>query len=270
MTRKNLNNNQSGFTLIELSIVLVIIGLIVGGILAGQDMIKAAEIRATIAQVEQYNTAVNTFRDKYRYIPGDLTGTYATQFGFIARSGAQGHGDGNRILEGCSAAAIGTASVFGCEVGLFWTDLSDSNLLAEAFNTAADTFVPACATASLCEALMPVTKLGRGNMLTVFGNAGRNYYEIHSITSVTTGTGAYGIADAMSPQEGFNIDDKLDDGKPLTGIVRAVTGSATALNTTAAAAAAAGVCVENGNSDYNTATEDFANTPSCGLRLLMQ
>jgi prepilin-type N-terminal cleavage/methylation domain-containing protein len=46
----------AGFTLIELSIVLVIIGLIVGGVLVGQDLVKAAGVRATISQIEKFNT----------------------------------------------------------------------------------------------------------------------------------------------------------------------------------------------------------------------
>ncbi len=50
---------SAGFTPIELSIVLVIIGLIVCGIWVGQDLIRAAHVRATITQVEKYNTAVN-------------------------------------------------------------------------------------------------------------------------------------------------------------------------------------------------------------------
>ena len=69
VTKKQGKNK--GFTLIELSIVLVIIGLIVGGVLVGQDLIKAAEIRATVSQVEGYNSAVNTFRLKYNGLPGD-------------------------------------------------------------------------------------------------------------------------------------------------------------------------------------------------------
>jgi prepilin-type N-terminal cleavage/methylation domain-containing protein len=48
-----------GFTLIELSIVLVIIGLIIGGVLVGQDLIHAAQTRAAVSQLERYNSAVN-------------------------------------------------------------------------------------------------------------------------------------------------------------------------------------------------------------------
>src|SRR5688572_21710023 len=60
-----------GFTLIELSIVLVIIGLLVGGVLVGRDLIKAAEIQKVISQAEQYKTVFYTFKNKYNCIPGD-------------------------------------------------------------------------------------------------------------------------------------------------------------------------------------------------------
>ena len=53
---------KKGFTLIEMSIVLVIIGLIIGGVLLGRDLISAAAVRAQIAQIEKYNAAVNTLR----------------------------------------------------------------------------------------------------------------------------------------------------------------------------------------------------------------
>jgi prepilin-type N-terminal cleavage/methylation domain-containing protein len=76
---------QRGFTLIELSIVLVIIGLIIGGVLVGQDLIRAAGVRATISQIEQYNTAVNTFMEKYGYLPGDIKDPDASNFGLPPR-----------------------------------------------------------------------------------------------------------------------------------------------------------------------------------------
>lgn len=51
-----------GFTLIEISIVMVIVGLLVGGILVGRELIAAAQMRGVLKVVEQSNTAVNTSR----------------------------------------------------------------------------------------------------------------------------------------------------------------------------------------------------------------
>jgi len=61
----------TGFTLIELSIVLVIIGLLVGGILVGRDLIEFAKVRAQITQLSDIETQIKTFELKYNCIPGD-------------------------------------------------------------------------------------------------------------------------------------------------------------------------------------------------------
>ena len=63
---------KKAFSLVELSIVLVILGLLVGGILTGQSLIRAAELRSVTTEFSQYQTAVMTFRDKYFAIPGDM------------------------------------------------------------------------------------------------------------------------------------------------------------------------------------------------------
>ncbi|MEQ1788912.1 MAG: type II secretion system protein [Rickettsiales bacterium] len=76
---KTLNRKrQAGFTLIELSIVLVIIGLIVGGVLVGRDLIRAAEIRSIATQKETIITSIMTFKLKYNCIAGDCAN--ATNF----------------------------------------------------------------------------------------------------------------------------------------------------------------------------------------------
>jgi prepilin-type N-terminal cleavage/methylation domain-containing protein len=93
----------TGFTLIELSIVLVIIGLIVGGVLVGQDLINASHVLAQVAQITKYNTAVNTFQLKYGYLPGDIPASEVAPLGFTAapvRAGIAGRGDGNGLIEG--------------------------------------------------------------------------------------------------------------------------------------------------------------------------
>src|SRR5579884_85366 len=93
LNNKSPQNVLTGFTLIELSIVLVIIGLIIAGILTGRDLIDAAAQRAQITQIERYNTAVRTFQNKYGYIPGDIPDPYASSFSFIARGQYIGEGD---------------------------------------------------------------------------------------------------------------------------------------------------------------------------------
>jgi len=63
---------NKGFTLIELSIVLVIIGLITAGIIGGQSLIHSAQIRSVISDVDRFRVAIATFEMQYDSLPGDL------------------------------------------------------------------------------------------------------------------------------------------------------------------------------------------------------
>ena len=83
----NLHHKTAGFSLVELSIAMVIIGLLVGGILAGQSLIHASELRSTIAQVQTYLTAVNIFQEKYSAIPR------ASELGLVPRRNSRGEMD---------------------------------------------------------------------------------------------------------------------------------------------------------------------------------
>ncbi|MBX9726410.1 MAG: prepilin-type N-terminal cleavage/methylation domain-containing protein, partial [Rickettsiales bacterium] len=74
MTEKHV----TAFSLVELSIVLVILGLLVGGVLSGQSLIRAAELRAVSTEYSRYVTSAQTFRDKYFALPGDMNN--ATRF----------------------------------------------------------------------------------------------------------------------------------------------------------------------------------------------
>src|SRR5665213_3668360 len=166
-----------GFTLIELSIVLVIIGLIIGGILVGQDMIKAAEGRAQISQIEKYNQAVNTFKAKFGALPGDMAVSTANQFGFTVGSNCTGTGanrDGNGLIEGGLATNFKLLQTIN-ETGLFWLDISSSaagNLIEGQFPNSGAAVVNCTAEQTLTVAQLsqyfPEAKIGHGNFVYVY------------------------------------------------------------------------------------------------------
>ncbi len=122
--------NRSGFTLIELSIVLVIIGLVIGGILVGNDLIRAATERKVISEIEQLDTAVQTFRLKYNGIPGDVDTATAAAFGGTAIASYAGSGVFSPI-----PAIMGNGKIDGCfntlcsESSRFSTHLKQAGLL---------------------------------------------------------------------------------------------------------------------------------------------
>jgi prepilin-type N-terminal cleavage/methylation domain-containing protein len=272
--RTQSKRRQQGFTLIELSIVLVIIGLIVGGVLVGQDLIKAAEIRATISQVEKYNASVNTFRTKYNGMPGDLTADNANAFGFVTRTGSPGRGDGNGLID----TSTGSGTVFGQEPALFWNDLSVANLVDGSF-TGIDSASPIATTTSTVSTVMPPAKLGRGNYITVGSTGGLNYYLLAGITGTSASSGAYQLNMNLTPIQAYNIDVKLDDGLPLTGTVQArgTAASGTSAFTDGTTWSSSsnpqpGDCATTGSSGvdpvntYNRGLNTGGNAPACILR----
>jgi prepilin-type N-terminal cleavage/methylation domain-containing protein len=244
---------HDGFTLIELSIVLVIIGLMVGGILVGQNLINAAAVRATISQIEKYNTAANTFREKYGYLPGDIPDPQASSFGFIQRSNdTYGRGDGNGVIEGSyedrtGSNDCGTQEITG-ETVVFWVDLSTAHLIDGGFNTASNYSYPSIAvtgtsTPSLSN-FFPQAKLGGGNYVYVWSGSsgisgevcgganqgvysgnGVNYFGITAITAVGDGGSKAGFVystPGLTANQAYSIDSKIDDGFPQSGNVTAV------------------------------------------------
>lgn len=217
---------QGGFTLIELSIVLVIIGLIVGGILVGRDLIFAANIRSQISQIDRYQQGVNTFRSKYGYLPGDIPDPDATNFGFIARGPYKGEGDGNGKIEGAFPGVAGTNNAgfnLSGESGLFWADLSTARLIDGSFTAAlADTAASGSMSLYLPAAKIRSGKTGGQALIAASGGVlNENFFAVMNATTMNGGVsilwdGKNGI---VTPKEAYAVDSKIDDGMPLTGNV---------------------------------------------------
>jgi len=232
-----------GFTLIELSVVLVIIGLIVGGILAGQNLIAAAAVRAQITQIEKFNTAANTFYGKYGYLPGDITAVPAAQFGFAARGSLPGQGDGNGVLVGCPcstnpASQLGFLEGYG-ETVMFWQDLSQVNLIEGNFTAASSTTAPSVTITSTStpsvDAYLPQAKLGNGNYVYAYSGGLRDLnIQAAAVKGVQAdNTNYFGVSQfqkintllysnpGMTVAQAYAIDSKMDDGMPQSGRVTA-------------------------------------------------
>lgn len=117
------SRDQRGFTLIEMSIVLVIIGLIVGGILKGQEVIESARQKNTAAMVDQIKAAHNTFVDRYRSLPGDFDEGTTKIAAVVAngdRNGFIGSAGGLAAASGAGIAAVNgsTGEFYGYFQGL--------------------------------------------------------------------------------------------------------------------------------------------------------
>ena len=88
---------EAGFTLVELAIVMIIIGLLIGGILKGQELIANAQITGTASCVKGIDAATTTFRDTYAAMPGDMTNA-GTRLPNCAVAPCTNTGDGNNRL----------------------------------------------------------------------------------------------------------------------------------------------------------------------------
>jgi prepilin-type N-terminal cleavage/methylation domain-containing protein len=211
-------SDRNGFTLIELSIVLVIIGLLVGGILVGHDLIRVAELRATIRQYDSFNAAVNTFRLKYNCLPGDC----ASAFGLGGVGGGNGSGEDQIGVPYSLWGGGNPPDANYDEQQNFWLHLRNAGLLSTEMID-----VPTSA-AWTGEISLPKVKLGVASGWLLFFCAGNwcplapvNFAEKHVfwITGQAGHVDKEGVA-KLRPMDAYAIDQKVDDGLPTSGIVQ--------------------------------------------------
>ncbi len=204
---------RQGFTLIELSIVLVVIGLLVGGVLAGRSLIRNSELQGAIADVDGFKASVSSFKDKYNYFPGDLP-TAKTFWpdnipytGFIT---ANGDGDGN--IAGTNPAEPETKRA--------WQHLSAAGMIAGQYDGG---------TAATLGVSWPVSRVPAAGYWIGHNLSGSPFSSFNSATvghafRLSTVYLSNMTGSAVSPQDAKYIDNKIDDGVPSTGSVLGVAG----------------------------------------------
>jgi prepilin-type N-terminal cleavage/methylation domain-containing protein len=203
-----------GFTLVELSIVIIIIGFLIAGIAAGQSLIKQAQLNAIINEMDSIQTAYITFKLRYNGVPGDLTSGgafFPNCSGNPADSISYCSGDGDGMV-----SPVETYST--------WRELYLAGLISSNIDP-----VPAHAWGESYQEVLgstiPISKLSNaGYRILGYGpyNNGYNggfygspiqFYD--QINSLWLGgvAAVYGLGTGvLTPQDAFNIDSKIDDG----------------------------------------------------------
>ena len=182
-----MRSRQSGFTLVEIAIVLVIIGLLLGGVLKGQELINSAKIKNLANDLNGVSTAVYAYQDRYRALPGDDPGAVARwTLGAADTSATPGTGK----VEGAFNDNVSTT-----EPVIFWLHLRKAGLVSGDPTSGVQPQNAAGGVLGIQSDIGPAGTVGLGGLVACHTNvSGR-------------------LAEAL--------DRQLDDGNPAGGSVRA-------------------------------------------------
>ncbi len=243
----DMKKQQKGFTLVELAIVLVIVGLLITGVLKGRELISAAQVNSTAAQAKSYTSALITFNDMQRGLPGDLVSPATRLANCTNECATAGNGD-SRIG---NAAEVALARSFSPapESLVAWAQLNAANLTS---GTKSDP------TALEFGDSDPVASVGGGFVISYLGTSPFPLAYIattpprdgHYLALVSRPDGIQITTVTMTPAVAQRLDRKLDDGRPNTGGMVAIGTARAGSQQCATAATAAGeyattVAVEN-------------------------
>jgi prepilin-type N-terminal cleavage/methylation domain-containing protein len=190
-----MKSQQSGFTLVEIAIVLVIIGLLLGGILKGQELINSAKVKNLANDFRVIPTYIYAYQDKFKSLPGDDSQAVAHVTGATQATTPAGK-QGNGVIDGNWNSPTQTDESF-----LFWQQVRLANL-ASGPTTVTDT------------QYIPKNALG-GDI--GISSATSAYLQIAGMTG-TYQVCSKGILGKFVKQ----LDVQMDDGQPCTGSLRAV------------------------------------------------
>ncbi len=260
--KKTFSSRKSAFSLIELSIVLIIIGLLIAGITGGASLIKSAELRNIVTEARAHSVSVGAFYSLYDSFPGDSAVTLA--------SGNVGDNDGQ--MEFCrngTPAAAGTcpdaAPFSGSEGGAgAWLHMRDAGVFT--FNSGTAIFgnggnattrgngVLGSAVAMSAGTSFPSSKTKQSGWVFDYDTVGLSNVAVligNIITAPIGGTAALSLATApttnvgrsITPADALSVDAKNDDGVANAGRIKGggTTGIATAVD----------ACFFTGSATYN-------------------
>ena len=195
---------QAGFTLVEIAIVLVIIGLLLGGVLKGQELINSAKVKNFATDFRNIPLFIYGYQDKFKALPGDDSN--ANGRGFAA---ATTNGNGNGVINGNWDSLVATD-----ESWIFWQHVRLAGLAsgatAWAATTVADPYVP---------------KNADGGRIGIESGVSGFIGPTVAAPIIPGLTGSYVVcSDGILGKFAIQLDTTLDDGNPQTGSMRVVNG----------------------------------------------
>lgn len=265
-------HKKLAFSLVELSIVLVVLGLLTGTVLSARNMARAAAMRAVAKDQARFVSAIATFRDKYFALPGDMTNAqsfwgvaHATPASCVSTASTttatcNGNGDGKINYPDWSTATGSN------EATRLWQQLANAGLIEGTYSgisTATPPMYPVASNAPSSQVSLGIAywmpwHYGTGNAWSTdwrfngdYGNALTLY------KGGSSSTGPYGF---LKAEEAWNIDTKLDDGKPASGKVVVHNDTSGSWSN----------CTNAANSASLTANYALASTGLCGLIFVNQ
>lgn len=219
------SSKNAGFSLVEMAIAIVIIGLLLGGILVGQDMVRSSELKSVISDKEDYLIAMRLFEEKHGYLPGDFPAAI-TLWGAADPTPATCQITASTGIESCNGNGDGKiAGVAGTEYEAFraWQHLANEGMVSGLFNGIAASGgvdhadigvnVPEAALDGGGFSLRYVgTDTGAGDYFS--GRYG--HVLIFGAETTTDAT----LAPILTIDEASELDEKFDDGRPGLGNIR--------------------------------------------------
>lgn len=207
---------QSGFTLVEIAIVLVIIGLLLGGVLKGQELINSAKVKNFATDFRNIPLFIYGYQDKFKALPGDDLN--ATGRGFAS---ATTNGDGNGVINGnWNSPSNADESI------LFWQHVRLAGLAAGPTTWLAnpvvvgDPFIPKNADGG---------RIGIESGVSGFIGAQAAVAGPPAIAATPALSGSYIIcSDGILGKFALQLDTTMDDGNTATGSMRVVNGTTSA------------------------------------------